>query len=255
MHIFLKNAYDDMMPEALDTLRNCINALQNQSQVYRLYQASGGVPTASTLSNASNGGKPAAPTKTAGGKSAVINPTAVTISPDAVGLIDIRPPAVTVEMLPPQILNEKLLFTLLESLAAYYMFKEQYQELLGVTLKACVIEDISINNTTSNTSTTPNINPLLKGVFTTANTVTSAYLRRKLVEVTCQATAKQAMIVPKPGSTPTAAAATAVSALKFDSVLLNVYAALALAELGVEMVGKEAVVMAVDKANKLVEVI
>ena len=188
------------LPEVFEFLKLACDSLVNQTSIYTQYQAQGGVGGAGT-----SVAKSAPPAKGAG-KGGDKAQTAATAS---------------VSMLAPSPVDERLFLTLNETLASFLDAKDLMQEACAVATKACVIESKSPAATT-----------------TTATTITAPYLRRRLCEIACQATARLALGTGTgggggkggAGASPAVAIATAISNLKFDSPFLTCYSCLTLGD-------------------------
>ena len=196
MHIFRRGLYVLCLPEVFEFLKLACDSLVNQTSIYTQYQVQGGVGGAGAAV-----AKSAPPAKGAG-KGGDKTQAAVTAS---------------VSMLTPSPVDERLFLTLNETLASFLEAKDQVQEACAVATKACVIESKS-------------------PAATTATTITAPYLRRRLCEIACQATARLSLGTGGGGgkggavASPAVAIATAINNLKFDSPFLTCYSCLTLGE-------------------------
>ena len=141
-------------------------------------------------------------------------------------------------MLASSPVDERLYLTLHEALVGCLDARESLAEALAVAAKACAIAP---------PPTTPPTPP-------TATTITAPYLRRRLCEMACLAAARLSLSGGKNTAPPATAVAAAVNALKFDSAFLTCYAQLTLAELPADMVSREVVQGAVERAAGVVRV-
>ena len=195
MHVFRRGLYVHCLPETFEFLKFACDSLVNQTAIYTQYQIQGGVGGAGAPA-----GKAAPPAKGAGAGKGGDKALAATSAP--------------MPALNPSPVDERLFLTLNETLASFLEAKGQAQEACAIATKACSIE--------------PKTPP------TTATTITAPYLRRRLCEIACQATARLSMGAGGgggkggAGASPAVAIATAINNLKFDSPFLTCYSCLTL---------------------------
>lgn len=133
----------------------------------------------------------------------------------------------------PLAIDEKLTLSMVEALVEYLERKGDYQDALTTAMNALSI-DLGYGNSDCMIIIVP-------------------FLRRKLCESAARCAGRLSL---KPGAAAVSAlsVAAAVNGLKFDNVLMTIYAALSLAEMPSTMTSNEIVLAAVEKATRLMDV-